>query len=197
MNCSDFEQQIALYVEEDLSAAECGRVEAHLRECSTCWDLAEDLKESQAVFKSIRQDIPNATALSALRERVLSRVRGLESMSWFERFLFGELRRRAALASVALVLVASSAMWWMGTPRFVRAPGGEDAAKVAPVIVVPPSVPEPQPQPAAVVPVRNSERRRAPAPVLASTEEPKQVAIQFVTDDPNVIIYWLVDEKGD
>ena len=44
-----------------------------------------------------------------------------------------------------------------------------------------------------------SVRRRTPAaaPLPESTEAPKQVAIKLLTDDPNVIIYWLVDEKGD
>ena len=110
-NCRDFEQLIALYVEEDLLAVERSRVEAHLRECSSCWDLTEDLKESQSVFKLIRQDILDATALSALRERVLSEVTGVESMTWFERFVFGGLRRKAALASIALVVAGSGALW--------------------------------------------------------------------------------------
>jgi hypothetical protein len=195
-NCSDFEQLIALYVEEDLSGPERGRVEVHLKECSSCWDLAEDLKESQSVFKSIREDIPDATALSVVRERVLSEVGELHSMSWFERLLLGGLRRKAALASIALFLAGSGALWMSRTQDIVPAP---------PVFVVVPPVPDIQPEPAIAVPAPRRVRRRVPEPppVLVAatapqeTEEPKQVAIKFLTDDPNIIIYWLVDEKGD
>jgi hypothetical protein len=191
--CSDFEQLIALYVEEDLSVPERGRVEVHLKECSSCWDLAEDLKESQAVFKSIREDVPDATALSVVRERVLGEVGELHAMTWFERFVFGGLRRKAALASIALFLAGSGALWMSRTPDVVPAP---------PVIVVVPPVPDlpPETAPVPVAPRRVRPRVPEPAPVLvaaAPPEEPKQVAIKFLTDDPNIIIYWLVDEKGD
>ena len=183
--CSDFEQLIALYVEEDLSGSERGRVEAHLRECSSCWDLAEDLKESQAVFKSIRQDIPDATALSSLRERVLSEVSGLEPRTWFERLIFGG-RRKAALASIAVVLIGASVLRMTrptGAAGVVRNPDAHRQSPPLAVLATPP-----QEEVTKSVP--------APAPAVV-TEEPKQVAIKFVTDDPDVIIYWLVDEKGD
>lgn len=191
MKCSDFEQRIALYVGEDLSAVERGRVEAHLKECSVCWDLAEDLKESQAVFKSIREDVPNAIALSALRERVLSEVSGLESMTWFERFLWGGLRRKAALAGLALVVFGSGGLWLARSPRVTRQPPLVVSVRPAPAVGLAPSATESRPPAQSE---RTPKRVRRPAP---ATTEPKQVAIQFVTDDPKVIIYWLVDEKGD
>jgi hypothetical protein len=190
-NCSDFEQLVALYVEEDLSDADRVRVQGHLKECSSCWDLAEDLKESQAVFKAIRQDVPNATALSALRERVLSEVGDMASMTWFERLFFGGMRRKAALASVALVMVGSGAVWLSRRPDVIPPP---------PAIVVVTPVPEPQLEPRAPEPAPKPVLRRKPAPdpvLVAAKEEPRQVAMKFYTDDPNVIIYWLVDEKGD
>jgi hypothetical protein len=189
--CSDFEQLIALYVEEDLSGPERGRVEGHLKKCSSCWDLAEDLKESQAVFKSIREDAPDATALSVVRERVLSEVGELHAMTWFERLLFAGLRRKVALASIALFLLGSGVLWLVREPGVVPAP---------PVLVIVPPVPDIQPEPSAPAPRPRLARRRVPEPppvLVAAVEEPKQVTIKFLTDDPNIIIYWLVDEKGD
>ena len=191
MNCNGFDQLVALYVEEDLSGSERARVEAHLKECSSCWDLAEDLRQSQSLFKMIREDVPDETALAALRDRVLGQVSGLESMTWFERVIYGGFRRKVALASVALLMIGSGALW------LVREP---DVAPKAPaIVVVPPSIPEPPPEPLPPQepkPVRLPEA--VPPPVLAAEiEEPRQVAIKFLTDDPNIIIYWLVDEKGD
>ena len=199
MKCSDFERLVALYVEEDLHEAERASVEAHLRTCSTCWDLAEDLKESQSVFKAIRQDVPAAAALSNLRERVMSEVEGLQSASWFERLFPGAFRRRAALAGV-LVLVAGYGVW-----QFARVPAAGPASvpqvpvqtaasrPPAPVVVAPPMVAETK------APAPKRVRRKAPGlvPLPASEQAPQQVTIKLLTDDPNVIIYWLVDEKGD
>jgi anti-sigma factor RsiW len=178
MQSCEFEQLVALYVEGDLSAAECNRVEAHLRECSSCWDLAEDLKESQDVFKSIRQDVPDAAALSAVRERVLSEVTGARRMPWFARWVF---------ASVALAMVGIGA-WRLATPQAVIGPP-EPLRR----IVVPPAVAE-----LAVAPSGKAEvkRVRASRPTQ-KPDETKQVTLTFVTDDPDIIIYWLVDEKGD
>jgi hypothetical protein len=187
-NCS--EKLVALYVEEDLSGAARVRVEAHLKECSSCWDLAEDLKESQSLFKSIREDVPDAAALSAVRERVLREAGGNESMTWLERVFFG-LRRKTALAGFALLMVGSGALWFSRKPEVVPAP---------PVMVTVQPVPEPQREALKPAPAPKRVRRRGPAPeavLVAAREEPRQIAMKFYTDDPNVIIYWLVDEKGD
>ena len=90
-----FEALVALHVEGDLDESERQRVESHLRTCAECWDLAEDLRESQAIFKSIRQDVPNKAMLSAVRARVLEDVAGMESGGWFSRFFpFGSARGR-------------------------------------------------------------------------------------------------------
>ena len=192
MSCSNFERLIALYVEDDLSASERGQVKAHLQECSDCWDLAEDLRQSQALFKTVRQEVPNSTALSVLRERVLSEVSGLESTTWFERLL-GGLRRKTALAGAALAMVGIGAFWMTRSPHVDPVEPTVVTVEPAPAAVVPVRAPEPV---RVSVPVRPAPKR-VPRPAPRPDEETRQVAIKFVTDDPNVIIYWLVDEKGD
>jgi hypothetical protein len=192
---------MALYVEGDLSASDLQRVEKHLRECAGCWDLAEDLRESQALFKTMREEAPDDGAVFALRERVLADVDGLQPMTWFGRLLFGQTGRRAALASIALIVAAGSAMWLMRVPATSDPPAtSESIADRHPVISPPQEVAEPL-NAAPTPPVAPRKPERQPArrvPVSASTPvETKQVAIKFVTDDPDIIIYWLVDEKGD
>ena len=200
-NCGEFEQLLALYVEEDLAASDRARVETHLNECLSCRDLAADLKESQEVFKSIRRDVPDATALSSLRERVLAEVTGLEALTWFERIIFGGLRRKAALAGIALVLGTSGALWFARSPGIVPDPPVVAAVKDPAPPPSPLPVPEPQPEVVAVVSTPPVSSRALHTNPLATpqppAEEPKQVAIKFLTDDPNIIIYWLVDEKGE
>jgi putative zinc finger protein len=192
MSCKDFETLIALYVEGDLSEPDRQRVESHLRPCWECWNLAEDLKESQAVLKSIRENVPSQAMLSSVRARVLDDVAGMQPGTWFERFLFGGFRQRATLAGIALLIAGSGVLWLMRKPE---AP----IASPRPVAVVPPSVVEPALQPASPAPAQKPRvRRRKPAPADPVIPEAQpQVTIRLLTDDPNVIIYWLGDEKGD
>jgi hypothetical protein len=203
MKCSDFERLIALYVEEDLREEERASVETHLRTCSACWDLVEDLKESQAIFRSIRQDVPAAAALSNLRERVMSEVGGLQSASWLERVFIGAFRRRAALAGV-LVLVAGYGVWWFArVPAVVpvTVPLEIAVSSPAPDVVPAPAVLETVSEARTPAPKRVRHRAPvqvpAPAPAPAPVEESQQLTIKLLTDDPNIIIYWLVDQKGD
>jgi anti-sigma factor RsiW len=200
MSCPDWESRIALVVEGDLEDAERHQVDLHLRACVACRSLAEDLRESQALFKSIRQDMADETMLSAVRSRVLADVGALGSGNWVERVLFGGLRRKAALAAIT-VMIAGSVMWLSDEPRplrqeprlVVRNPAALAAAAPPPAPVTEPVRSERAPKPRV--------RRPRPAPVRdtapAQEEEPaEQVTIKLLTDDPRVIIYWIV-EKGD
>jgi anti-sigma factor RsiW len=199
MSCREIERLVALYVEGDLDGAEHWRVEAHLLECPACRSLADDLKESQSAFKSIRQDVPHPAVLMAVRTRVLDDVAGMQSTNWIERLFFGGLRQRATLAGIALLMVGGWLLWNS------RQQGRPAAIPPAPVVVVhepevfsevmapnPPRAPDPKPR----------IRRSRPIPAAAAPEErvdtAKPVTIKFVTDNPSVIIYWLGDErKGD
>ena len=188
MSCRDFEYLIALHVEGDGSESERQRVESHLRTCSNCWDLAEDLKESQAVFKSIRENVPNQAMLSAVRARVLDDVARMESGTWFERLFLPGFRQKATLAGMALMVVGGGAL------LLVR----EQAIPIPPPVRIgPPVVPEPLAPTVSHAPAPKLRvRRQMPAPVPQDTVR-EQVTIKLLTDDPNIIIYWLVDEKGD
>jgi anti-sigma factor RsiW len=190
MSCKDLEQLIALHVEGDVSESERQKVESHLSTCSDCWDLAEDLKESQAVFKSIRESVPNQSMLSAVRARVLDNVAGKESGTWFERLFLAGFRQKATLAGIVLLMVGGGALWLARGPE---AP----IALPPPVVISPPTVPEPLPQTVFRPQAPKPRVRKKPAPVPVAQEPQPQVTIRLVTDDPNVIIYWLGDEKGD
>ena len=204
MSCHDFERLVALSVEGDLDGMEQRRVESHLAMCSACRGLAEELKESQAAFKSIRQDLPDQTMLRSVRTRVLDDVAGMHSLNWFERLFLGGLRQRATLAGIALLVVGGWIIWNLQNrdvpvvvvppPPVVAVHQAQvfteevDVTPAIPRVVVPkPRIRQPRPVPAAVP-------EELVEPVMAE----QQVPIKFVTDNPNVIIYWLGDQrKGD
>jgi hypothetical protein len=196
MSCHEFEGLLALHVEGDLDEAERRRVESHLRSCPACQSLAEELRESQAAFKSMRQDVADASALSSVRSRVLLDIAGMECGSFFERFLWAGFRQRATLAGIAVLLIGGAALWVSLTRNTPSAPDPDS------VVLVRVPMPEPQltqepPPPSAPKPEATVPHRQRPRPVVVPSEPQPQVTIKLLTDDPNVIIYWLGDEQGD
>ena len=202
MSCHEFEGLIALHIEGDLDGTERQRVESHLRGCPGCRSLAEELRESQASFKSMRQDVADQAALSSVRARVLENVAGMESGSLLERWFWGGFRQRATLAGVAVVLIGAAALWFLPEREIARRSAADTVAVVQPpipepepvieVVEVAEAAPVPGPKPAV-----RPQRRDRQQPAVAPSEAQPQVTIKLLTDDPNVIIYWLGDEKGD
>ena len=188
MKCAYSEKDIALYVEGDLGASGLREAEAHLAGCGRCHALAQELGESQSMLRSLRQDVVSSAVLAGVRYRVLAEIAGAESpATWvrrLERIVFLGFRRGYALAGVGLCVLVTFGIWYA-----IRAPSVPEAPRLAavskpPVIEV--SVPE------KVAPVRRGRRSPASKPV----EEPQQIVVKLFTDDPNVVIYWLVEPKG-
>src|SRR5438477_10382495 len=74
MKCRYSKNDVALFVEGDLGQAQARDIEAHLVACDACRILAEELRESQSMFKSLKQDAVSVAALSSVRSRVLAEV---------------------------------------------------------------------------------------------------------------------------
>ena len=188
MACHEFEQLVALFVEDDLPPTERRHTEAHLRLCAPCARLAEELKESQSLFKSIRQQVPTQTMLTVVRTRVLEQAH--TRVSWFERIFLSAFGQRATLAGLALLLLGSSALWVWKQPADMPIPS---PPRLTPVL------PAPVPAPAVathVTDVKPVQRGHAPL-AEKKPDVARETTIKWLTDDPNVIIYWLVEEKGD
>ena len=118
----------------------------------------------------------NVAALAELRDEVIS-VRPKRRPLW-----------PWAVAAVAAAIVAV-AVW--PTPAPVPVPAVQ-IAKVEPLPTAPalPAVVKP-------APIRRAHHvRPKPAPLTAKAAEP--LMVKFFTDDPDVVIYWLIDPpKGD
>lgn len=195
MACHEFEGLIALHVEGDLDESERRRVETHLHSCQDCQALAEELRESQAAFKSMRQDVADQSALSSVRARVLVDIAEMRA-GLFERLFWGGFRQWATLAGVAILMLGGAALWFSPVRDIPAGRAADPAVVVRVPLPEPPTAgeqaPPPPPKPAAKPPRRPTSR-----PVVVSSDSQPQVTIRLLTDDPNVIIYWLGDEKGD
>jgi anti-sigma factor RsiW len=175
MTCPKREADIALYAGGDLPAGRIARIESHLGGCPDCRALLEELRAGHALLGELRHEPLDEAMVAQVHRQVLARVGTAEP---------GLARRYWKLAlAAALVLAAVLALPWRTAKH----------EPVARVVEPPPRIqPAPAPPPA-VVPVRHPvvrRRRRAKPPRAAAP-----LLVQFVTDDPNIVIYWLVDRK--
>jgi len=178
MNCREWEETLALYASGDLDARRAAEAERHLAACAGCQIFASGLLESLETMRAAhRQEIAEAH-YAALRARLLSRLR---PVAWWRR---GWLRWAAAgvVAAGALWLAMAARVLLRPAPQpvvaFVRPPAPALTATVQRVRPAPPIRAETHP------------RRKPAAPA-----EP--LTVRLVTDDPNVVIYWITDPRGE
>jgi Putative zinc-finger len=201
MNCRYSENDIALYVEGDVTSATACEIQAHLTTCSRCETLFVELQESQAALKQLRQDVAGRAALVSVRVRVLAEIQNEVRPIWGRRWVY-------ALAGSMLVAVIG-----LGLHMHMQ-PGRSPVPEVAKTDtrVVPSTFDnrllETTTPPA---PVKEASRHLihgrshpslakegsiAPADIPAERQQPKQLVVKLLTDDPNIVIYWLVDQTG-
>ncbi len=172
MNCSKAERLLALHAGGDLPAEETRKVEEHLRTCLNCQELAKGLAVSHAALKSLHEEELDASRLADVRRRVLDRAAAARP-SWLDALRWWH----AAPAGLAVAAVMGIALY----PRSdVPLPPEPPVIRLVPPVIAknpPPAIQEP-------------ERPRAAAP-----QEP--LLVKMFTDDPDVVIYWLIDPNGD
>lgn len=174
MNCDAFEPLIALYVGADLPDRDRPQVEQHLAACPDCRQLLEDLQANHAALRELGSEAVDAVMLTAVRAGVLAGI--------------GERRRRVwpwvAAFAAAAALVAALVV----TPRKpIEQP--QPPPQVARVVVAPERVVE-----ETVAPRRRRVARRRPTP---PPREAQPLVVKMLTDDPDIVIIWLVDQRGD
>jgi Putative zinc-finger len=108
MNCTDFEQQIALYVGGDLSEKELIKVEKHLAICAHCTGFMVELQESQLSLAKFGQiDIPEVV-FTNLRASVLAEIAVKnEKVTWWKQIVnFSYGWRYALVTSFVAIIIA-------------------------------------------------------------------------------------------
>jgi hypothetical protein len=209
MKCRYSETDIALYVEGDVGPDKACEIQTHLSVCTECRDLVIELRESQAVLKTLKQDTVSATSLALVRSQVLAEIQAGVKPVW-GRWVY-------ALAGGVFVAVVA-----VGSMLEMRKPQVEEIVKSAPL-----------PPPAAVplergtltepnanldhktrlsdrtmgrvnanVPLRVGDGRRKRQEITHTevpsepSEPAKPLVVKLLTDDPNIVIYWLIDNTG-
>jgi hypothetical protein len=143
---------------------------AEFREHLKVCDECREFEENASALRDLR--VPEA-AFAAVRQRVLS---GIQEKK--RRTVWWTWSAVAAAACMALLAVAL-------VPR--------DPAPPMPIVAKkePPKIEWP------VQPVHHKSSGRSLAQARPARKTEPIVAVKMLTDDPNVIIIWLVDQKGD
>jgi anti-sigma factor RsiW len=168
MNCGKIEELLALYVEGDLDGHEVEQVEAHLEACPACRSFAEGMRASQAALKALGREEIDPAVFVRVRSRVMERVvrpRGLPYWAW--------LATAAACVLLVIALYPRGVKPQPPSSQVVKWPSGQVAAQT------------PEPPKAVVQAPRPGRKTQARMPV------PPPLVIKIITDDPDVVIYWI------
>lgn len=173
MNCPDWEERIALAAQDDLPPEQAAEAARHLADCAGCREFAENLRQSLALLRAAHEQPIAEAHFTAVRARILGQL--------------GRPRRPACrwawiggLTAAALVLLMIELQPRpVPPPQLTLAlPAVPDIPVVLPAPVAPPAVPNRR------APVRRVRKPRPP-------EEP--LMVKLITDDPNVVIYWIAN----
>jgi hypothetical protein len=132
VSCRFSQERLASYVEGDLSGAAEECTARHLAACDECRTFLDELRQSQALLKSMRQDAVSSTECVRMRRDVMAIISARqERESWalrVERALVLSVRRRpyalataALLCAVSVSVVAQIRQAVPGTPSAPRA----------------------------------------------------------------------------
>jgi hypothetical protein len=183
VNCTDVENLAALAAGGDLMPHELRVLKSHLAECAGCAMRAARLQESQALLRGLADEPFEPAALDVIRRGVFAKIQGPTAVTvpiW--RWAFGG----------ATLLFTAGLLWVHFSPRpgyLRRLPASAPPANVEQARQM---APRPAPDTRVTAQHRRARRPRAAKPVITASRQP--LLVKFLTDDPDVVVYWIVEE---
>ena len=181
MSCSHWEEPIALYAGGDLAPADAVEVEQHVVECARCRLFFSSLQRSMELLREIHAEPVAPAHFAAVRSRVLAEIeRPPRQPAW----VWG----LAAAAAIALLVM--------------RGAGLRPARHVQPRAPLMAAVASSQPPAVTAaaktrMPPIDRAGRKARLRAVPTAPPAPPLLVKLTTDDPNVIIYWIADQKGE
>ncbi len=182
MNCTHWEERLALYAGGDLPPGEAADVEQHLRDCPGCQLFASGLKESLDWLQDMDREPIAPAHFAAVRARVLAELEAARQPWWRKAWLYGIAS--AAAAALLLMLVLPH-----GAPPAAPKRAAVEVRQAPAVQMIPVRTPP-------VVRVQRRPKRKLRPPAKPINQGPPLV-VKLVTDDPDIVIYWIADKSGE
>jgi hypothetical protein len=204
MSGTRWNRLVALYVGDDLDDRRGDDVERHLAVCPSCRRLEQELRSDMLNLRELDSAATGDLGLGSVRGAVMARIENRRRP-----FAAPTMPRLLAVCATAVAVIALALLFRQGRERDAHQTAGGEAAIPASVVAAEPEprVPSPPQVPAAIVrettitagipsaPAAQSPLRQAlPSPPSVPAEP---MTLKILTDDPEVVIYWIVDPKGD
>jgi anti-sigma factor RsiW len=180
MNCANWEERVALYAGGDLPPADAESVARHLGECAACRKFAVDLQGSLELLREAHDEQPALADYAAVRARVIANIQNAPSPWWRRVWVYG-----SAMAAAALVLLLLAPD--RNTPVLPPLPVPQAVIAAAPLETSRP----------VVLKAAHHKPHVRPRPLVARSEPGQPIVVKLVTDDPDVVIYWITDNSGE
>jgi hypothetical protein len=212
MSCKKYEHWAGLYVGGDLDGPRVRKLERHLEDCADCCELVEGLGHTRAAVEGLRDEQLDGSVLVDFRKRILETIEAEAETTraparWDG---FGKAWWRWSLVgSLAMLLVALAALFFI--PRSIDSP--VRVAEEARSVEAPTTIPSRETETS--LPAEPAVEKREPPPQFAGLDETETpavepsfpeteegdrptdvVVVKLLTDNPDIVIYWLVESNG-
>jgi hypothetical protein len=223
MRCKAWEERIALLAGGDLAGAEAAEVQRHLAECAGCREAAAGYAWSLGLAKEAHEEPIAPAHYAAVRARVMAELEQGWRPFWRRPWAWGLAAAAVLILVFALPVGRTSRSRFRGKPPETAADGyrpatptesdgradllgarqaGKEEEALAGAEGRSPAPHRPRRR---IVAAAKQEGRRTqdtsgyPTQVRLGSPAPHReaVTIKLLTDDPNVIIYWIADAEGD
>ena len=209
MKCEFWRHQLALEVEGDLPEDSNPGLVRHLDDCAECRAFRSELVQTQSVFKKLRVATDDEGLADLIRERVVGTIER-RNASWTMR-----ARRWAPMGAGIAVCVTVALLTLPPRSGFMRTPTPPPSTAVVvepePIQVpAPPESPRVEASPEAaladtptetviegVQPPSRPTMIDPPSQLTGESGMSDQLVVKLLTDDPNLVIYWVVDNQGE
>jgi hypothetical protein len=110
MKCEWVQQNVVLYVYDELPDDARHELEQHIARCSTCAAELEQIKGLRADFASVPMQEPSANFLASSRMKLQEALESVEQGGWWHRFIFepvtwlNQIRFAPALAAAIFIV---------------------------------------------------------------------------------------------
>jgi hypothetical protein len=167
MNCQEWEERIALYAAGDAGAADAAETERHIAGCAGCQVFWSGMKQSLEWLREEHREPIAPAHYAAVRARVMAQLERGRALWWRQVWVYG-------LGIAAALVMVMALRLHVESPRVA--------------IVMPAAV---------VKSAADAGRGAGSRPGVLPHRQAETILVKLETDNPDVVIYWIAEKKGD